>query len=137
MTDIVCVSGSGRSGANSQVCLDKDGITYGSGWNQYGEAGVGHTSVVGNNYTYHQQNGTSSTNAGWARCFMASNFYEPGNRVVDIWGYGDYDAASGHEVNNFWLTERGEILLTGRDYNYSVNGQGESQTAPFPVFNFA
>jgi alpha-tubulin suppressor-like RCC1 family protein len=136
MTDIVCVSGSGRSGANSQVCLDKDGITYGSGWNQYGEAGVGHQNVVGNNYTYHQQNGTSSTNAGWARCFMASNYYEPGNRVVDIWGYGDYDAPAGHVTANFWLTERGEILLCGRDYNYSINGQGEPQNTPHPVHNF-
>ena len=137
MTDIVCISGSGRSGANTQIALDKDGITYGCGWNQYGEAGVGHTSVVGNNYTYHQQNGTSATSAGWARCFMASNYYEPGNRVVDIWGYGDYDATVGHVTANFWLTERGEILLCGRDYNYSVNGQGEPQTAPFPVTNFA
>lgn len=136
MTDIVLISCSGRSGGNSQVALDKDGITYGSGWNQYGEAGVGHANVVGNNYTYHQQNGTSSTSAGWARCFMASNFYEPGNRIVDIWGYGDYEAATGHEVNGFWLTERGETLIAGRDYNYSLNGQGESQTAPISLPSF-
>jgi len=154
MTDIVQISGQGRSGANTMIALDKDGISYAHGWNQYGEGGVGHGSYVGNNNTYNQQNGTSSTQGGWSRVLMPSPMYgimfakdlgalsetgqagSCGNRIVDLWGNGDYDGPAGHIVTAYWLTERGEVLTAGRDYNYNLNGQGEPQYAPMSVTNF-
>lgn len=135
LTNIVCIATSGRSGGSSMVALDHNGITYGNGWNGYGEAGCGMTSNVGNNNVYYQQNGTSSTSAGWGRVLMPSNMYEAGNRVVDIWGYGDYDGETSHINNHFWLTERGEYLMTGRNYYYSNDNTGNA-CAPASTSNF-
>ena len=135
MTNIVSIACTGRAGGNSQVALDHNGITYGAGWNGYGAAGVGMTSNVGNNNVYTQDVGTSSTNAGWGRVLMPSNIYQSGNKVVDIWGYGDYDATTSHLEAMYWLTERGEILYAGRNYYYSGNNDGNS-TAPRTMTNF-
>ena len=123
MTNIVKVISSGRSGGTSIVVLDKDGITYGTGWNGYGEAGIGHASNA-SNQSYTQSDITSSTSAGFTRCLLPSNMYETGNKVVNIWGYGDYDATTSHITLTSWLTERGELLAAGRDYNYSMNQNG-------------
>jgi hypothetical protein len=121
MTNIVCFSGSGRAGGGSQTCLDSAGITYGTGWNGYGETGVGFiTAYPGNNNYPQQQSGTVSATTGWQRVIMPSPMYQPGNRVIDIWGYGDYDGATSHITNHFWLTERGEVLQAGRAYHYST-----------------
>jgi alpha-tubulin suppressor-like RCC1 family protein len=121
MTDIVCFSGSGRAGGGSQTCLDNAGISYGTGWNGYGETGIGFiTSYPGNNAYPQQQFGTVPATTGWQRVIMPSHMYQPGSRIMDIWGYGDYDGATSHITNHFWLTERGELLQSGRAYNYST-----------------
>jgi alpha-tubulin suppressor-like RCC1 family protein len=142
MTDIVAFAGSGKSGGGSQICIDKDGIGYGTGWNGYGETGVGFiTAYPGNNAHPQQQNGSSSTSQGWQRTMMPSDRYAIGNRIIDIWGYGDYEATGGygHITNHWWLSERGEILQTGKNWNSSTaNGlTGNQQYAPVDVPNFS
>jgi alpha-tubulin suppressor-like RCC1 family protein len=143
MTDIVCFAGSGRAGGGSQVCMDKDGISYGTGWNGYGETGTGFSSgsYPGNNALPQYQFGTSSTNAGWARVMMPSDKYAVGNRTMDIWGYGDYEPAVGHNTDHFWLSERGELLQAGRGYNWSTASAGttttNTQAAPVSPANFS
>jgi alpha-tubulin suppressor-like RCC1 family protein len=142
MTNIVGFGCSGRAGGGSQMCLDHNGIAYGLGWNGYGETGTGHvTNHVGTNNNPQIQFGASSTSRGWLRVIMPSDRYAIGNRTMDIWGYGDYEAATGHNTNHYYLSERGEILQTGRSYNYS-NSQGNVnygnyQLAPVDVTNFS
>ena len=136
MTNIVMITNSGRSGGNTQIALDVNGITYACGWNQYGEGGVGYATYPGNNQSRNQQFGQSSTLAGWARVLMPANMYENGtNQIVDVYGYGDYDATSGHIPNNFWRTARGETLIAGRSYNYSINVQVSQEYCPTSVKN--
>lgn len=142
MTNMVCFGGSGRAGGGSQMALDHNGIAYGLGWNGYGETGTGHVSnYTGTNNNPQIQFGASSTSRGWLRVIMPSDRYAIGNRVMDIWGYGDYDASTGHITNHFFLTERGEILQTGRTYNFSTSAgahnYGNQQYAPIDVANFA
>ena len=140
MTDIVAFSNSGRSGGGSQTSMDKDGIAYGTGWNGYGETGVGFIAAYpGNNTHPQQQNASSSTTQGWMRVMMPSDRYAIGNRTMDIWGYGDYDATTSHITNHFWLSERGEILQAGRAYGYSTASSltGNQQYAPVDVANFS
>jgi alpha-tubulin suppressor-like RCC1 family protein len=121
MTDIVCFSGSGRAGGGSQTCLDNAGIAYGMGWNGYGETGTGYNANhPGSNNSPQQQFGSTPATSGWQRVIMPSPMYQPGNRVMDIWGYGDWDSASSHIPYHFWLTERGEVLQAGRAYHYST-----------------
>jgi hypothetical protein len=130
MTDIVCFSGSGRAGGGSQTCLDAAGISYGMGWNGYGETGTGfNASNVGVNAHPQQQNGTTISTTGWQRVIMPSPMYQAGNRVIDIWGYGDYDGPAGHITNHFWLTERGEVLQSGRTYNFSTASHPQGSSA--------
>ena len=48
---------SGRSGGITQYFLTDKGHVYSTGWNGYGESGVGHSSTVTNNQIRYQQNG--------------------------------------------------------------------------------
>jgi hypothetical protein len=91
------------------------------GWNGYGETGTGFNSnYPGSNNHPQQQFGSTPATSGWQRVIMPSPMYQPGNRVMDIWGYGDWDGASSHITNHYWLTERGEMLQSGRAYNFNT-----------------
>jgi alpha-tubulin suppressor-like RCC1 family protein len=135
LTNIVSIATMGHSGGVTRLALDHNGITYGAGWNSYGGAGVGVSGAVGNNNVYNQQFGTSSTAAGWARCMLPSHFYEPSNKIVDIWGYGFNDGSYDTHEHGFWLTERGELLQSGYSYYHSGNESGNQQ-APVSMDNF-
>jgi len=138
MTNIVMITNSGRAGGNTQVALDVNGITYACGWNQYGEGGIGYATYPGNNNSMNQQFGQSSANASWVRVLMPSNIYQNGtNQVVDVHGYGDYDASSGHIPVQIWRTARGEVFQAGRAYNYSMDIQSGDKWVPYPVKNMS
>lgn len=135
-------TGTGRSGSCTQLALDVNQISYAAGWNQQGEAGVGNASTVGNNTHPQLQSSASATTVGWVRCLMPSAMYDASgnaggtNRVIDFWSYGDYEAATGHQTANFWLTERGELLASGRSYNGSLNRPDDAnQYSPVPINN--
>jgi hypothetical protein len=144
MNNILAITtGTGRSGSNTFTAIDVNQITYSAGWNQQGEAGVGNAAVVGNNNHPQLQSSAGATNVGWVRCIMPSIMYDASgnagglNRVIDIWSYGDYIAATGHNTNVFWLTERGELLASGRSYNGCLNRPDDAnQYSPVPINNF-
>jgi alpha-tubulin suppressor-like RCC1 family protein len=132
MTDIVTFNCVGRSGGGHHACLDINGNAYMTGWNGYGAAAVGHDSYVSPMYGYnrHLQYGqvtsgsASSGGSTWARVLHPNAI----GKLVDIWGYGDYDGPAGHNPMQYFLTERGELLMSGRGYNYSFYGYGDVYT---------
>jgi alpha-tubulin suppressor-like RCC1 family protein len=143
MNNILTItSGTGRSGSTTRVALDVNQITYATGWNQQGEGGIGTSSYPGNNAWPQYQSSAGATNVGWARCVMPSVMYDASgntggtNRVIDLWGYGDYESATAHQTVTLWLTERGEILAAGRSYNGSLNRVDDANTyLPQPINN--
>ena len=143
MNSILTVSPStGRSGSCTQLALDVNQISYACGWNNQGEAGIGTAVVCGNNNYPQLQSSAGATNVGWVRCIMPSIMYDASgnagglNRVIDFWANGDYIAGSGHQTSNFWLTERGELLASGRSYNGSLNRPDDAnQYSPVPINN--
>lgn len=133
VTEIVTMVNSGRAGGGSQHFLDINGVCYGTGWNGYGECGIGNAdSYPGNNYNRQQQQGQSSTST------LQRVFFPPAwqKDVVDIHAYGDYDSASSHITLCQYINSRGEILQSGRDYNYTNMYNHGQAYLPSTVPNF-
>ena len=131
VTEIVTMANSGRAGGGSQHFLDINGVAYGTGWNGYGECGIGTTDYPGNN-PRNQQSGQSST-ATIQRVILPNAWQKD---IVDLNTYGDYDSSSSHITLCQYINSRGEMLQTGREYNYTNPYNWGHSYAPCTVPNF-
>jgi alpha-tubulin suppressor-like RCC1 family protein len=125
------MANTGRAGGGSQHFLDVNGNCYATGWNGYGECGIGTSDYPGNNPRM-QQFGQSSTSS--LQRVLLPNAWE--GDVVDLHTYGDYDSASSHITRCMYINSRGEMLQTGRDYNYTTMYNQGHAYAPSTVPNF-
>lgn len=134
LTNIVMVECSGRAGGTTVQLLDIDGVSYASGWNGYGDGGVGYDTYPSAAYGYarNQQFNASST-AAFQRALMPPSWQKD---VVYMWSYGDYDGTSSHINNRWWVNSRGELLQAGRDYNYTNPYSWGQARSPSTVPNF-
>ena len=144
LKNCVAMCSSGRSGGVTQYFLTDKGHVYATGWNGYGEGGVGHSSTLTNNQIRYQQNGQRSYALGRQ---LHAPFYSAGGSTpadntstsstvskgpsnvafdcggatcIDIWATGDYDSSSGHTPWSMTLFNNGELTGRGRNYDWGA-----------------
>lgn len=113
MTNIVTVTSSKGSGAVTQHALDTEGQPYATGYNAFGDTGIGHSSYTDltTGATRNAQFG-QAVGASWVRPFLPNTMHK---KIVDIMPFGDYEGTLGYGHSNYtyWLSDEGEILTAG------------------------
>jgi YD repeat-containing protein len=144
LKNCVAMCCSGRSGGITQYFLTDKGHVYSTGWNGYGEGGVGHSTTVTNNQIRYQQNGqrayalgrqlhapfysaggsnaadNTSTSSTVSKGPSNAVFDSGGATCIDIWATGDYDGNSGHTPWSMTLFDNGELTGRGRNYDWGA-----------------
>jgi|LakMenE18May11ns_1017448.scaffolds.fasta_scaffold9959355_21 alpha-tubulin suppressor-like RCC1 family protein len=148
LTNIVCMSSAGRSGGTTQHFLDQKGYVYATGWNGYGVGGIGRDSTIANNNARHQQNGQSQYAVArkiHAPYYMANPMtaYDShpwgGSACIDISSTGDYEGTLGvnHNVRSQTLFDNGEVMQTGRNYDWGFASYRGTVYGTVPSLNWA
>jgi len=144
--NVVAMCASGRSGGTCQYFLDDKGYVYSTGWNGYGEGGIGRDGTIANNRSRHQQNGQSQYAIGrkiHAPFYMSNplSVYDShpwgGSVCIDISATGDYDGNSSHVVRSQTLFDNGEMMNSGRNYDWGFGNYRGNIYGTVPCHNFA
>lgn len=146
LTNIVTVSSGGRTGGVTQLFLDSNGYVYSTGYNAYGEGGVGQVGNIANNLVRYQSIGIAATTAQRACAYVMHSPYYMSNpqntlqytgaKCIDIFVSGYYDVTSGHTPRSFTMFDNGQLLCRGRNYDLGSGTHRGDIYGSAPIHNF-